>query len=567
MPTPTSTRKEFGQFLPRSEDRGFPALLPMTEDSKTHLSFPEVCEYLTLDPAGVTQLRDAGLIICSQSAGKQSYPRESLEISRRIFAISRDRNWEIETTAWFADLIFCNCYGRALIWAQGSQPSISTSWLEIPNLKVILKDFENSISGKDEQFNNLLRSIVTLGDGRFWDDLESLAHSPLFPIISYFESINIPIIGQGETVTRDASALILSLVLAFTQIAPPISQELRQLINAVKTGIGSAASTASAVSPADIALIQRETGIAVDRWYALKASEIHTPPDNSQWQVDDDVIKVRRRTIQLVVDMPLPPGNTVLDNILDIIQPFITEFGRRVLLLLYEIANDGPYWRNPTIEVNANELLDRLGLKRDANGYHYSKNRERLRDALYAAHFLTIVGEYPDWVDGKAVRRVISRSVISIVGATYDPEEGAGMSTLELFEHGLPKTMTIKLQFYDSVRSPDGKLGNNYVPVPRLKPPEKLGKANYSATSEALRSYFILRFRQTNNRTLIIKRKVALEKANITNKNVGKATLTLRKALDRLVKDNSLERYTYVPPSDPEATFEVILSEAFLKEL
>ena len=88
----------------------------------------------------------------------------------------------------------------------------------------------------------------------------------------------------------------------------------------------------------------------------------------------------------------LPAG--AIDNIIDLIRPYVGAYGARVIHLLYEIANDAPYWRNPLITVDTNELLDRLGAKRDPRGIHRSKNRELLRNVLNAAHGLEIVGEY-----------------------------------------------------------------------------------------------------------------------------------------------------------------------------
>jgi hypothetical protein len=58
-----------------------------------------------------------------------------------------------------------------------------------------------------------------------------------------------------------------------------------------------------------------------------------------------------------------------------------------------------------------------------------------------------------------------------------------------------------------------------------------------------------------------VTRQTALEKSNIRNKNARMATLTLRKALDRLVADGTLERFTAVLPTKPHDSFEVVLAE------
>jgi hypothetical protein len=136
------------------------------------------------------------------------------------------------------------------------------------------------------------------------------------------------------------------------------------------------------------------------------------------------------------------------------------------------------------ITVDTNELLDRMGLKQDSRGIHRSGNRERLRDALNAAHNLVIIGEYTTWENGQRVRKAIRKTVLSLIGATFDADESANLSTLDLFERGLPKSMQIRLNFYDGIRRPDGTLGNQYVLMTRLAEPQKLMKANYSATHD-----------------------------------------------------------------------------------
>jgi hypothetical protein len=271
----------------------------------------------------------------------------------------------------------------------------------------------------------------------------------------------------------------------------------------------------------------------------------------------------QKRTVTLQMQLPLDYPQDTIDNIIDLIRPYVGAYGARVVHLLYEIANDAPYWRNPLITVDTNELLDRLGSKRDSRGIHRSKNRELLRNVLNAAHGLEIVGEYTTWEDGRSVRKAMRRTVLSLIGATFDAEESHRLSTADLFERGLPKSMQIRLNFYEGVRRPDGRLGSQYVLMPRIEDPKRLPKANYSATHELLRSFILFRYRQTGakGRCLALTRQTALEKANIHNKNPRQGTLTLRKALDRLVTEGTLESYTAVLPTKPQESFEVVLAE------
>jgi hypothetical protein len=219
------------------------------------------------------------------------------------------------------------------------------------------------------------------------------------------------------------------------------------------------------------------------------------------------------------------------------------------------------------ITIETNEILDRLGLKRDEKGYHRSNNRERLRDALNAAHNLEIIGEYFDKEKGKEVRKQIYRTVLSITGATFDAKENAGISPFDLRERGLPKSLQIRLNFYDGIRRPDGTLGNHYVLVPRLAA-EALVNASHAQTHELLKAYLLFRYRQTRmeSLTLIVTRQTALEKANITTKHITWATRTLTKALEKLVEEGIIEQFSKVPLKGHES-FTVTLSESSVAKL
>ena len=188
---------------------------------------------------------------------------------------------------------------------------------------------------------------------------------------------------------------------------------------------------------------------------------------------------------------------------------------------------------------------------------------------LNTAHGLEIVGEYTTWEGGVKVRKAMRKTVLSLIGATFDDGESSGLSTEELFQRGLPKTMQIRLNFYEGVRRPDGRLGNQYVLMPRLVEPKKLSKASHSATHELLRAYLLFRYRQTRMKSLSLNvtRQTAMEKANITNKNPRQATLTLRKALDKLVANGTIEGYSATLPAKPHETFEAILSPTAVHNL
>jgi len=541
------------------------------------LTFAGACEALGVSSGELTTLREAGLVACLRRKGRQIYPRAALDLSRILLDLGAERDWDTRTLCWYADLVFAAEVGRTILL-----PSLSLggdareangaldppgSWLETGHVAAVLRDL--GPDGLDhEEVDALilgtLRSLIAiaLGPDGHWPDDTALRGSALFPIVDWFERGRTPILGQAGAIARDAPQAFMALVLAFTTIAPPLSKELGQLVRVTHAKLkGGLLAVGESIIPAsEQAMIGNETLVAVDKVYAAKATEIHSPP--AAWDFQVGVVTAQKRTVALQMKLPSELPQQTIDNIIDLIRPFLGAYGARVVHLLYEIANDPPYWRNPLITVETNDILDRLGLTRDKRGVHYSRNRETLRNVLNTAHGLEIVGEYTTWEGGVKVRKAMRKTVLSLIGATFDDGENSGLSTEELFQRGLPKTMQVRLNFYEGVRRPDGRLGNQYVLMPRLVEPKKLSKASHSATHELLRSYLLFRYRQTRmkNHTLTVTRQTALEKANITNKNPRQATLTLRKALDKLVANGTIEGYSASLPARAHETFEAILA-------
>lgn len=548
------------------------------------LTFAGACEALAVSSGELTALREAGLVACLRRKGRQIYPRAALDLSRILLSLGEERDWDTHTLCWYADLVFAAEVGRTILL-----PSLSLggdtreghgaldppgSWLETGHVAAVLRDL--GPDGLDhEEVDALilgtLRSLIAiaLGPDGHWPDAAALRGSALFPIVDWFERGRTPILGQAGAIARDAPQAFMALVLAFTTIAPPLSKELGQLVRVTHAKLkGGLLAVGESIIPAsEQAMIGNETLVAVDKVYAAKATEIHSPP--AAWDFQVGVVTAQKRTVALQMKLPSELPQQTIDNIIDLIRPFLGAYGARVVHLLYEIANDPPYWRNPLITVETNDILDRLGLTRDKRGVHYSRNRETLRNVLNTAHGLEIVGEYTTWEGGVKVRKAMRKTVLSLIGATFDDGENSGLSTEELFQRGLPKTMQVRLNFYEGVRRPDGRLGNQYVLMPRLVEPKKLSKASHSATHELLRSYLLFRYRQTRmkSHTLTVTRQTAMEKANITNKNPRQATLTLRKALDKLVANGTIEGYSATLPAKPHETFEAILSPTAVHNL
>lgn len=532
----------------------------------------QACAYLDITRADLLALREEGLAFCLSDGVQQAYPRDRLEITRYLLALGRDYGWNAATTAWYADLLFVSEVGRAILLPMHDQQapvaSHPVNWLETPYAVAVLEELGGGPSKSNAAIVTPLRSLmaVTVGEGQFWPDVDAVKESALYPIIAHLEASGVAIMGQGTAIARDLGTNFVTIMFAFLNIAPPISKEFSQLVAAAQKNLKGIAATQVNSTPDEQDFILKQPLIPVDKIYASKATEIHSSSPSETWDFKLGILKSQRRTIAIQIKLPMEADKPFVDNIVDMIRPFVGPFGARVVHLLYEIANDPPYFRNPAITIDTNQMLDRLGLKRDRRGIHRSKNRVRLRDALNAAHALEIVGELTTREDGRPVRKTFYRTVLSIIGATFDAEENAGLSTVELRTRGLPKTLQIKLNFYDGIRRPDGKLGDQHVMVPRLASPHQLPKANYSATHELLKAFLLFRYRQSqpDDRVLTLTRETALEKANITNKNARMATATLRKALDRLVADGTVEQYSPIPPSKRNESFIVVLTESIV---
>lgn len=539
------------------------------------LSFIKACEYLGLTPDDFTRLREAHLIQPVTEGAQQQYRPEGLRLARALLTIGERRGWRYPTLAWFADLAFACEVGRSILLPLPGQEltgsALPLNWLESPYLLTIAQNLETDLAAMEAPEGPLiaiLRSLTGVGLARFWRGKRALSHTALYPIITYYEQQGIPITGQADNIARDAGTIFLGVLMVFSLVAPPLSPKLGELVGHMYTSVAPSLDnppgieTASQAITRERARIRKEGLVAVDKIYASKAPEIHAPDPN--WEFKVGVVYSKRNTIGLQLKVPPETTDDMIDNILDLIRPYLGAYGARVIQALYQIANDPPYWRQPVITVQTNDLLDQLGQKRDERGIHRSKNRERLRDVLNAAHSLEIVGEYTTWESGKRERKAFFRTVLSIIGATYDPDETRELSAVELREKGLPRTLQLRLNFYDGVRQKNGALGAQYVLIPRLAQKEALVKANYAGTQEMLKHYLMYLYRQQPEKghTLRVSRGEILAKANITNKNAHQATATLRKALDKLIADGTIVGYAAQIPTKAEGTFEIVLGES-----
>jgi hypothetical protein len=499
-----------------------------------------------------------------------------------LVSLGRERGWAEPVLAWYADLAFTAQVGDALLLPaqiaaqvaeQAAQATPPASWLATSQASLLADHLAGLDVNErpDGPFVGLLRSLLAAGRGSLWPTPQAFAASALQPIAAYLnlDPFALPDAGasRGEA-ARDMGVNVAIMVYTFNLIAPPVSREFAAMLAALQTEYEIVAGkpiTPTAPPPKEKAKIRRENLIAVDKTYAARIDEIHTPAE--RWDVRLGILSADKQTISLEFKLPASGESPLFDNIIDLIRPFLGNYGARVVQALYEIANDPPHWRNPNINVETNNLLDRLGLKRDERNVHRSANRERLRDTLNAAHNLTIIGEYSTKENGQEVRKAFRRTVLSLMGATFDTAESATLSTRELFERGLPQSMQIRLNFYDGVRKPDGSLGDQYILTPRLAEPAALGSARYMATEDLLRAYLLLRSRlaPAEKGSFRIPRADLLAKAGIVNKHAGNATATLRKALDKLTTLGIIKKYTLPSSNAKDTDIQIVLSKKFLE--
>jgi len=208
--------------------------------------------------------------------------------------------------------------------------------------------------------------------------------------------------------------------------------------------------------------------IALDADYAAYRAAIHQPIGDDEFpQPDDEGWSLHRPATAL--QLPLIPSDRdqgAEEGVVELLRHFVGEFPAHVMHLLFEVANDPPFYRRPDITVSINELLDRLGYTRDSRGIHYSVNRRRLTRTLQALH-LTNVELYQR--RGKTTK-AFSAPLLSALGFTSADEDVRKMQLREVFRRGLPDVIQITINsiWYKGVRDAEGRPGGHYQLLPRM---------------------------------------------------------------------------------------------------
>jgi hypothetical protein len=302
--------------------------------------------------------------------------------------------------------------------------------------------------------------------------------------------------------------------------------------------------------------IQQENEyIALDAEYAAYRAAIHQPlaidemprPDAQGWTVQRPVTALQ---------LPLPPFERELssqEGVVQLLRHFVGEFPAKIMHLLFEIANDPPFYRRPDITISINDVLDRLGYTRDGRGIHYSVNRKRLTLTLQALH-LTDVELYQR--RGKTTK-AFSAPLLSALGFTSTNEEVRQMPLREVFARGLPDVIQVSINaiWYRGVRDPEGRPGTNYQLLPRTSIEltgrrrgghRGRGSIRTGRSVDNLR-VFVQRCQvSSQSRHAEVALASLLQEAGITNKNASQAATTLRRALDKLVSEAVLVEHRLV---------------------
>jgi hypothetical protein len=314
----------------------------------------------------------------------------------------------------------------------------------------------------------------------------------------------------------------------------------------------------------DLAPLARHPGwFAVDRLLFRYRSKLHT---ELIWEVTPDGLvatgsaDLAQEALGDVPELtlvalthelePVPPDAepTLIDSAAAVAKQIEGNIAERMLRVLYRIANDPPYYRQPLIEVDINQLLDELGYERARDGYHEPHNRARVRDVLLALARVELRGQMYDPV--AQIRDLYVAPLIALRGGRYRFEETRDISVEDLMEKGLPLSLRIELGWYAGIRRPDGQLGNNFALLPRdlafyqgLPPADQIGMADRLAEFLWLR----YSYQRGASRDIVVTLGEALSHSGIFYKNTTRARERLAVALAHLSERGQIERHTPLP--------------------
>jgi hypothetical protein len=297
-----------------------------------------------------------------------------------------------------------------------------------------------------------------------------------------------------------------------------------------------------------------EGAFGVDNRYLQAQADIHQPLLDEQGRVAPERWELHRARTMVIVPIPdVDDPQSVREAAVEIAKAALGPFAGELMLCLYALANDPPNWRTPAFTVSLNDLLDRMGYMRDAQGRHYSVNRSRISSTLLALH-LTHVGIRHENA-GRQQQAVVAPLLESV--GYQAGEETQHLNIMEVFAQGLPDRVGVRIHqlWYDGLRSREGRPGIDYTLIPRV--PNRRGRSSATARSlpqVVLREYLARCQLDLHGKPLVIARERLVAIAGIQNARTGGSNRTLAKALDRLCVEGVIGGYEPQSlPTHPDA--------------
>ena len=300
---------------------------------------------------------------------------------------------------------------------------------------------------------------------------------------------------------------------------------------------------------------EAEQGLfAVSSRYVEVADAIHRPMGSAQGTLaGEDWVLERPGRVTLTVPLPPDLGSARRQDLaVQIARLAGGEFAAEVMLALFALANDPPYWRRPAFQVRMGDLLDRLNFARDGRGVHRSDARRRLSQTLLALHFTHVGVDQGINAAGKRLGYLAPL----LVTLAYSTEQDIGnRSPAEVFAAGLPDEIGIAIHpmWYEGLSGHAGYAAN-YALLPRTQHEGPRRRGGQSPVLAALRAY--VRERAAEHRShgrCTISRGVLIAISGTRDTNPRQAGRTLTRALDALCAEGVLVGYTPQPlPSGAE---------------
>jgi len=294
--------------------------------------------------------------------------------------------------------------------------------------------------------------------------------------------------------------------------------------------------------------------MAIDAYYLESKPQLHAPLEtNETGSLSGDWWEIARTNRAIV---RVPANRLVEAPTRDILAARIAgaalgPLAEQVMLQLFAKANEN--YRNPALRVELNELLDRVGFKRDRRGAHYTDSRRAISRTIIGLHF-THVGIQQTQGAGKRRRSTgFVAPLLAAVGygETADVE---GFSLQQVFEQALPEKVEILLNpaWYAGVRLPDGRPGEDFalIPLPTIEAPgRRRGRhAGGRVPVAVLLRQYIGRCREAGHVTGVTVTRAALIGAgDVRDRDSWQAGRTLGRALDALCHEGVLRGYEPVP--------------------